>query len=362
MDSSLKSNELQVILEKNLGQNKARMRLLSYLILGMLKVHTVNFKQLALAYHNGAKLPSRLRRVHRFFAQFTFEELSYCKLIASMIPVKEPTWGLSLDRTNWKLGSLNINLLFLCILYEGVGIPIFWCVLGNKRGNSSQKERIDLLQGFIRCFGREKIAYLVADREFIGVEWIDFLVENEIRFYSRIRKNMHLMLPRAKEVKAFWLLDRQPINQPYFYPKPVCIQGTWVYFSGVRYINQQGKVDYLMLIAFNKNELSLDLYKKRWQIETMFKAFKSAGFNLEVTHVQNYKRLNTLLTVLVLAYIWAYQVGVFLHQEIKPIRIKKHGRKAVSLFTYGLDFLTETFVNRFRKQEVIAYQLFLSGT
>lgn len=286
----------------------------------------------------------------------------YCKLVSAMIPVKEPAWGLSLDRTNWKLGDLNINLLFLCVIYEGVGIPIFWRVLGNKRGNSSQKERMALLQDFIRYFGKDKIAYLVADREFIGEEWIDFLVEKEIRFHSRIRKNMHLLLPKGKKVKAFWLLNKQPINQPYFYPKPIRIQGTWVYFSGVRYINQQGKVDYLILIAFNKNELSLERYGKRWQIETMFKAFKSAGFNLEVTHVQDYKRLNTLLGVLVIAYIWTYRVGMFLHQEVKAIKVKKHGRRAVSLFTYGLDFLTETFVNTIRKQELMAYKLFLSGT
>jgi len=34
---------------------------------------------------------------------------------------------------------------------------------------------------------------------------------------------------------------------------------------------------------------------KRWQIETLFKAFKSSGFNIESTHVTDQKKLEKLL-------------------------------------------------------------------
>ena len=167
MISNVKTSELQSILREALQGNKARIYCLSSLIVSMLKMRSVHFKQLAIGHHNGAKLSSRLRRVQRFFSQFEFCGQLYCNLIIKMLPLQGP-YRLSLDRTNWKLGSLNINLLFLCVIYQGVGLPIFWCVLGDKRGNSSQQERIGLLTCFMRYFGSDCIACLTADREFIG--------------------------------------------------------------------------------------------------------------------------------------------------------------------------------------------------
>lgn len=361
MISRDKINELQAILKKELQGNKARIHCLSYLIVSMLKMRSVNFKQLAIGYHNGAKLCSRLRRIQRFFSQFEFCESSYCKLIAKMLPLEGP-YRLSLDRTNWKFGALNINLLFLCVNYEGIGLPIFWCVLGDKGGNSSQQERIGLLERFMDHFGKDRIGYLTADREFIGEEWFSFLTHHRIRFYIRIRNNMHLRLRNGKQIKAYWLLRAQPLNQVYFHPRIVYLQDTLVYLSGIRYSGQNGAIDYLILVCFNQNDLSLEVYKNRWQIETMFKAFKSTGFHLEQTHINDYCRLNTLLRVIAIAFIWAYNVGIYLHQRIKPIAVKKHGRRAVSLFSYGLDELSQAFINAINSMTIRAINLFLSCT
>lgn len=41
-----------------------------------------------------------------------------------------------------------------------------------------------------------------------------------------------------------------------------------------------------MTIGFKKPKKALDTYKIRWQIEKLFKAFKSSGFNIEDTHLQ----------------------------------------------------------------------------
>lgn len=138
MKSPYKSNELSGILSKGLGGNKARINLLSYLILSLLKVRSVNFKRLATGYHNGAKLGPKLRRVQRFFRGFEFNEVAYCRLLQAMLPV-EGKYGLCLDRTNWKLGSLDINIMFLCVAYQGVGLPVLWTVLGANGGTPPKK-------------------------------------------------------------------------------------------------------------------------------------------------------------------------------------------------------------------------------
>jgi hypothetical protein len=54
--------------------------------------------------------------------------------------------------------------------------------------------------------------------------------------------------------------------------------------------------------------------------------------------------LSKLLALLSLALCWAILIGEWLHQ-CKPISIKKHGRKAKSIFRYGLDHLRNIVLN-----------------
>jgi hypothetical protein len=45
----------------------------------------------------------------------------------------------------------------------------------DKRGSSNSKERIELVNKFIRLFGKDAIGPIVADREFVGKQWLEFL-------------------------------------------------------------------------------------------------------------------------------------------------------------------------------------------
>lgn len=65
----------------------------------------------------------------------------------------------------------------LAIAYRGIALPVFWSVL-DKAGNSNTTERIALLKRFIAVFGVDKIAALLADREFVGKEWFAWLQAN----------------------------------------------------------------------------------------------------------------------------------------------------------------------------------------
>jgi len=78
-------------------------------------------------------------------------------------------------------------------------------------------------------------------------------------------------------------------------------------------------------------------YKKRWEIETAFRAMKSSGFNIEDTHMRDMDRIARLVAMVCMALVWAYLVGEHKDINIKPIRILKHGRKAKSLVKYGLE-------------------------
>jgi hypothetical protein len=85
-------------------------------------------------------------------------------------------------------------------------------------------------------------------------------------------------------------------------------------------------------------------YALRWGIETLFGIFKTRGFCLESTHFTNAEQLSKLFALLTLALAWAMRTGLWLHQW-QPIEIKKHGRRAKSLFRLGFDYLRHLVLN-----------------
>ena len=74
----------------------------------------------------GAKTDSKYKRLQRFFSGYNFSMDDIAKLIVRFLPIRDEKWYLSMDRTNWKSGKLNINPLVLGIVHLGVAFLIIW--------------------------------------------------------------------------------------------------------------------------------------------------------------------------------------------------------------------------------------------
>ena len=131
----------------------------------------------------------RSQRLQRFLREFELDYYSLAKLVIEMMEIPQP-WVLSLDRTEWQFGSKVFNILTLGVVHQGVAFPLLWWML-DRKGNSNTPERVDLLKEFIELFCESKIAYLSADREFLGHDWLKYLLSQPMmpfrirsRFYS----------------------------------------------------------------------------------------------------------------------------------------------------------------------------------
>lgn len=62
---------------------------------------------------------SSLRRLQRFFARYVLDLDIIARVIFSLLPVKTEL-VLSMDRTNWKFGEFNINILMPGVTYKGM--------------------------------------------------------------------------------------------------------------------------------------------------------------------------------------------------------------------------------------------------
>lgn len=340
--------------------NLARVKPISLFIMALCKVKTINYDRLASGFDTKANKSSSYRRIQRFMAEFDLPMKIISTLIFSLLPEKTDL-SLVLDRTNWKFGEKNINILMLGVSYKNVAFPLMFKML-DKRGNSDMQERIGLIEKYIKWFGKQSINCLLADREFVGSKWLEFLNDENIRYHIRIRNNFKIYsYQKQEEIKAFWLFNNLKIGEFYHYPKIVELHGQRCYLPGSKTIGRDGKIEFLIIVSFNKPEQALAYYKQRWQIETLFRGLKSSGFNIEDTHVTDLERLEKLFSLTMIAFVWCYKIGDFLDENIQKIIIKKHGRRAISVFKYGLDYLSKVFLTGFNLLEIRIFK-FLSCT
>jgi hypothetical protein len=101
----------------------ASIKLITQIIFGLLQVRDVNLTQLALTIE-GAEQQSRYKKLQRFFTNFELSYTALARLLVKIGGIESNKWLLVLDRTNWKFGKIDINILVLSICHRGIAIPI----------------------------------------------------------------------------------------------------------------------------------------------------------------------------------------------------------------------------------------------
>lgn len=329
---------LREALRPHLAWHGARLSFLAAFLIALLRVKTINFAELATAFSGKAQTDSHYKRLQRFFRHYELDYAEIAQAVVTLMDIPEP-WVLSIDRTEWQFGECIFNILMLGVVHEGVAFPLVWCLL-DKRGNSNSDERMTLFNQFLERFGERELACLTADREFVGKAWLGYLLKDPCTpFRFRIRENHTLTHGRQTLKVSVVFQDLQPGQHKVLRDKRR-LWGQWVYIAALRLDDHS-----LLVVATQcAPQSAITDYAKRWSIETLFGIFKTRGFCLASTHLTDAERLSKLLALLSLALCWVFLTGEWLHQ-LKPLAIKKHGRKAKSLFRYGFDYLRNIMLN-----------------
>ena len=349
-------NELSNILNQNLKWHKARANFLAQMIYAIIAVKSVNLAQVALGFSSRVCPASCYRRTQRFLSSFIFEQCLIVKIIKALFPLPRKVI-LIMDRTNWKFGKTHINLLVVSIACKGIGIPIFWVNLA-RAGNSKTPERIETIKKAIDLIEKKRIKYVLADREFVGSEWFDWLVDSSIRFLIRIKQDTLVSKNGyCCDVPIKQLFRRLKSGKKKIFKHPITIKNQLLFVSASR--NLEGE---LLIVATPKyTNKAIEIYKRRWEIETLFGCLKTRGFCLEETKLTKPDRIEKLVFVLTIAFCWSYVIGIERNKK-SPIRVKKNGKLEYSLFRYGYDWIRRLVINigQCRSDFRWALKLFLS--
>lgn len=327
-------NALESTLKQALGWHKSRAECLVQIMLGLIAVRSVNLKEMAGAIAGTAQIDSHYRRLQRFFSEVSFPPHAIAHLMMELFLPDTPVY-LSIDRTHWQWGQSNINILVLSACYRGVAIPLYWVALP-KKGNSDTSERTQLIERFIEGFGAGKILGIAGDREFIGDRWFAHLQKRRIPFDMRVKANHVTTNSRGLAVD---------IDALFYHLKPGefsalagrrRLMGRALYLSALRL--KDGKL--LIIASTNAPKKALERYGLRWQIETLFACLKGRGFRFEATRLTDPVRIEKMMAALALTFAWAHYIGDWRHTQ-RPIKVKKHGRLAMSYFRCGLDWIRQ---------------------
>ena len=333
--------------------SETRRETLAWLALLVMQQGTICLWRLAAYVTTEATTDSVRRRFYRFFQYVKLDGTVGARIVVDLLGLAGKPWVLAIDRTNWDFGKTTINILMISVMWNGMGVPLIWTLLPSA-GNSNTRARVCLLNRLQKAFPDLKIASLMGDREFIGERWMSYLKRNKITFILRLRENQHV----TREGYDTWTIaDIAKRLEPgqKMTVKGCCRLGQSADHRSpvVRLIIMRLPTGEFLALACSGNpRRALEHYRRRWTIETMFGNLKTKGFNMEDTHITDRDKLSTLLVVLALAIAMSIKTGVAAAQ-LRPIPIKKHGRKAWSLFALGLHALRKIFATAKTDQVIV---------
>lgn len=331
--------QLTMLLKEHLPINFARITLIAQMILSMIKVRTVTLSEIATGFAGKSKTDSNERRMRNFLKDFSLDSDSITRFIASKLP--EGKWLIAVDRTIREFGKIKISILMPAVAYKGVAVPLLWKFLTKKnepdcgkKGNSNTEERKALMTRFFRLFGKERTEAVTADREFIGNLWFQWLKKHKIKIVIRIRENQKITDAHGIFKHASRLFGDLGTGEKRILKGFRKIGDVKVRVCGMRLPGGE----LLIIVTFKTPEDSFEIYAERRQIETMFACLKTRGFRFESTHLRDFDRTDRLLAIVTIAFVWSYLIGDG-PDEMKPVRLKKHGYRAKSIFRHGFDYL-----------------------
>lgn len=323
------------------GLQLSHKKCIEALIRALLATLSINLVRLARAAFPDVGTLSTVRRIERLLAMRIFPVTAVGKAIVMALPPQK-RYILTMDRTTWELGRRVYNILAVGICFDGISIPIYFTVC-DKRGATNFTEQISFMEKVLDIIPARQIECLVADREFGYTNFMRWLDVMRIPFCLRLRSNCHARSTstgRSRKLKT--ILTSLADGQSVVLADTYTVSGD----KRVRIYAVRRKADddgdSLLILATPVGSTFTDrIYRLRWQIETAFRAMKTAGFNMERTHLPVNGRFRNMLAIVLIAYACAFIDGLVRsrHKDIPVMR--GNGRRRFSIFSWGLDFVIE---------------------
>lgn len=277
------------------------------------------------------------------WTDFDFHYLPFISdLIAQILGSLDPLEKIILVLDGSKMGNKHMALM-VSLVYKNRGIPLAWLVHKKPKGHFGVQVHLELVEK-VRTLLQPLLSPtsqvgLLGDGEFDSIKLQQFCTLHEWEYVFRTACNSVFYEDQSR----FKPKDLEASKEQGFLFIPN-VEFTKERYGNVNLVYWHTKEyeEALPLISNLKEPIDIiELYKKRYSIESLFKDIKSNTFNLHKTRLKNEHAISNLIMVGAFALILLIKIA--LKNEHNPIRkfvnrVRKD-RKVNSLITFGRDML-----------------------
>jgi hypothetical protein len=274
---------------------------------------------------------SRLKTLQRFLdsPNFCKEKIWWGIWIEMMIGYwqkQEPIF-LAIDRTSWR----KYNLLVVSWIIQGRAIPINWQLL-DKLGSSNLDDQQSVIYP-ITCLLPDYSFVLLGDREFCSKHLATWLLEIGWGYCLRLKKSTYVQL-KNDELVTLNQLASQPGISIFLQGVNISTTAHKFPFNVVAHYPKEHhgmpiEEGWFILTTFSNLETAVQAYATRFQLEEMFRDYKSYGFNLELTQL-NGSRFDAWFLLLTLVYSVLAFTGICTTESDKKYLVRTDSSKRQS--------------------------------
>ena len=279
------------ILRPHVGLSKSRLETLCLLVVGMVSARTVNLGHIACERPGTALVASTYRRLQRFFQHVRLGQDWAVPLVVGAARARRAL--ASRARPDAVEDRDARRELSSCSPSSpgASGCRCIWSLLPQRRQQLDRgAHRADA--ALPRASSpAASIRLLLADREFVGAEWMKFLNDNNIPFAIRLREELRVTAEDGRDLTLFARLRRAAAH-PHL-PRPPRARDDAE--PATRRCSTSppsaSKDEWLIVVSNIPPRAALAAYRKRWAIECLFGDAKTRGLNLEDTRLTDPRKL-----------------------------------------------------------------------
>jgi hypothetical protein len=301
-------------------------------------------REVARFVHRRGKQPARIQWVRRQLdAAFLQPEYGYEPVLRSLLaafPAGE--WHVLMDRTH--IAGWQQDVVTVALSYRKRALPLVWCRIPPGRASTDcilhlLERSLDLIPPAVRVifqgdceFAHVAILRWVRDQgwDFIGAQ------TGQTHFYHpgeetsqalsdlnvRVGRTHHIAHALLGQSHRFGDVDVYVFRQPHH-----------------RVPSQRSREMQYLATSLPSARLVRMLGKRRWGIECLFQDWKSGGWDIEASCLEHPQRMDSLLTLLALVYLWLTLLGRWLCKIGQRHLIDNQPKRHLSLFHIGWDWL-----------------------
>ena len=229
----------------------------------------------------------------------------------------------------------RFTIVCLSLVYRGRALPLGWVVCASGSATVSLARYQRMLAQVAACIPDSSKVVLLADRGFMDVKLMRLM--RQLRWHFRIRVKLSVFIHRATKGKQKVKALMPPPGGARFF--------SHVWLTAQRYgplhlalANMQTKNGYEKWAIISDEPVGLhtfDEYGLRFDIEEGFLDFKSAGFQLESSQLEDSESLSRLLLILAAATLYLVSSGTAVVEMGKRHLVDPHWFRGLSYLQIG---------------------------